>query len=534
MELLSLYSKSVWKNYSEKFGTSKKEFELKKYPHLDPFFNFFDHKEKIHNLISDPTLQSVASHSFIPFVKILTKTPRYKYQENEKCYSLETKIRPIAFASHFDTYLYGYYAYALNERYQGYIKSKGFTESVLAYRTDLDGNCNIQFAKEAFDKVKNKLAQKNECVAIALDITGYFDNIDHNILKEKWCQILNTSELPLDQYKIFRTLTKYSYINYNSFLKFFDINVKSLKKENIRWNCLLDLMPDHLAGATFVHKLNHLRKSKLIVPNLPKKDKKEGTIEYRGIPQGSSMSAVLSNIYLIDFDSWLFHLGKRLGFSYRRYCDDLLIICNPDNADYLKQIVFHKIKEYKLAIQEKKTEVIKFQLNSKGKYRSYSLSKLQCSKIALTPENEASFEKKLQYLGFEFNGENIYIRSGSLSRYFRKMKGRIVKNVMMAYSDRSKKGKILKRKLYNLYSHTGRRNFISYALKAAKKEYKNKAGKSLPGLDSKSIHRQIAAHFTIIEKEVEKTSKNRFLHKEAKRQAKIETGKRAKAVRLKL
>src|SRR5687768_9355824 len=139
MDAPTLYNPDIWNRFCEKFGIKEEEFELKKYPQFDPFFNFFSEKHRIQKLVSDPTLSSVAQHSFIPFVKILTKTPRYRFQENEREYMLETKIRPIAFASHFDTYLYSFYSFALTEKYQDYIKKLGFDECVLAYRTDLDG-----------------------------------------------------------------------------------------------------------------------------------------------------------------------------------------------------------------------------------------------------------------------------------------------------------------------------------------------------------------------------------------------------------
>ncbi|RZA01202.1 MAG: hypothetical protein EOP47_11570, partial [Sphingobacteriaceae bacterium] len=210
----SLYSDDLWQRFRDKYGITKSEFKLKKYPQLDPYFNFFVDNALIQKIVSDPSLKSVATHSFIPFIKILTKTPRYKYQDKKESFSLETKIRPISFASHFDSYIYSFYAYALTEKYQEYIKSKSFSDCVLAYRSDLDGKCNIQFAKEAFERVNDRIINSGECTAIALDITGYFDNIDHFLLKAKWCKILALPELPIDQYKVFRSLTRYSYINY--------------------------------------------------------------------------------------------------------------------------------------------------------------------------------------------------------------------------------------------------------------------------------------------------------------------------------
>tara|TARA_R110000744_G_scaffold135782_1_gene245383 strand:- start:9116 stop:10717 length:1602 start_codon:yes stop_codon:yes gene_type:complete len=527
MKKTSLYTEDIWQRFCEKLGSSEEEFELKKYPQFDPYYNFLTSSNKLKNLVSDPTLDAVSKHSFLPFVKILTKTPRYRYQKKHLLYGLETKIRPIAFASHFDTYLYAFYSFTLTEKYQEYIIKQGFANSVLAYRTDLGGKSNIQFAKQAFDDVKSHFTEKKECAVIALDITGYFDNIDHFTLKEKWCKVIGQKQLPDDQYKVFRSLTKYNYVRMDSILRHFKINLNNKKKAGERWQTLLDLIPDSIAGKSFKDKFNLIRKRRLLVTNLPKKNK-GGTVEYRGIPQGSSMSALLSNIYLIDFDEWLFNLGKKMGFKYYRYCDDLLLICDTNDAEKLNHLVLKEIRKYKLVIQDKKTEYLEFHKNSKGKIRAFNKKKINLENVTLNNDNEQRYYKKLQYLGFEFNGENIYIRPGSLSRYFRKMKGRIIKTVMMSYSKNGKSDKIFKKQLYERYSHLGKRNFLSYARNAAKKTFKNVKGFEYEGMDSKSIKRQLSAHFGIIEREVIKTSTQRYRQEAGKTQKRIEKGKRRK------
>ena len=237
-----LYSDDLWGRYVKKV---EDKFKIKKYPHFDPYFNFPKEKERLHKIVGDITGRSVAEHPFLPLVKILAKTPRYKHQEIDDSYSLETKIRPISFASHFDGYIYGFYSFGLNEIYQKYIKVKGFDKSVLAYRTDLDGKCNIQFAKEVFDEIK----LRGECTAIAIDIRGYFDSIDHKILKEMWCKVLGISTLPTDQYRIYRSLTNYSYVNKSSLLKHFKINLEKKRRKKEHWQTLLDLIPDDLGGS---------------------------------------------------------------------------------------------------------------------------------------------------------------------------------------------------------------------------------------------------------------------------------------------
>lgn len=510
-----------------KTAESQESFELKTYPHLDPYFNFFKNSSDIKKLVSNRVLME--KHSFLPFVKILTKTPRFRFQENEKMYGLETKIRPIAFASHFDSYIYGFYSFALSEKYQEYIHEKGFSECVLAYRSDLDGKCNIQFAKEAFEAVRKKASANGHCTAIALDITGYFDNIDHAILKNKWCKILNTQELAKDQYKIFRSLTKYSYISRDSILKHFKIDLKTAP----HWNSLLDLIPDNAAGPTFSNKFDLLRKRNLLTVNIPKISP-SGEKSFRGIPQGSPMSALLSNVYLIDFDEKIFNLSIELDFTYRRYCDDLLIICDSEKAAHINEILLNEIAAYKLVIQAKKTEIIHFRPALSGKVRGFNQKKIDRFAPVFTVQNEQQYYKNLQYLGFEFNGVSIYIRPGSLSRYFRKMKGRIVKTVMMAYSDKSKRDKILKKQIFERYSHLGKRNFLSYAVKASKKRYYSKSMKAYrEGMDSKSIRKQLSAHFAIMEKEILMKSLSRHEFKEYIYSKKKEQGRRVSRKKMK-
>lgn len=530
-----LFSEEIWNKYVLHI---EEDFQLKTYPHLDPFFDFRLHKEKIKQLVSNPDFKEFKKFNFKPFLKILQKNPRLKLQKNDnnnlsflsiffpkkKKYTLKSKIRPICFASHFDGYIYGFYSYALNEFYQKHIKDSGYDEVVLAYRTDLNGHCNIQFAKEAFEQVKLIAKKENGCSVIALDIKGYFDNIDHEILKEQWLKIINDKrqKLPYDQFKVYKSITEYSYINFFSYLKHFNINLKTLKKRHLKkyenkakipplFNSILDLMPNSINGKSFNKKMAYLRNKNLISINSEfDKNVNNRVPKKRGIPQGSPMSAVLSNIYLSDFDKEIFDKGKQEGFVYRRYCDDLLIICPTQMVNDLKSHVMNLIKnKYNLTIQNKKTDIIDFRFQKDSTLKSYKriLNKGTENFDQLT--SEIKNEKKLQYLGFEFNGEHTFIRSSSLSRYFRKMKARIEKTVKMAYSENSKSETIFKQQLYSRYSHFGKRNFISYAKRAASEYYINSKKEKKEGMNSPQIRKQIARHLKIIRLEIIKTSSQR-------------------------
>lgn len=506
-----------WKGWSEqeeanykvvknKSGKDSKKYLKKGYTHFDHRFWFPERKDEIKTLLKKGLRIYNKKHQveewwpFSPFLKILLKTPRYKYQQAEGHYDLETKIRPICFASHIDGLIFGFYAYALTRKYEDYITQEGFSECPLAYRSNLDGKCNIQFSKEVFEEIK----RRRNCSAIALDIKGYFDHIDHEKLKEKWIQVLG-EKLPPDQFKLYKALTEYSYVSKNSILKKYNINLKKLAHPP---TTLLDLVP----GEKDFNKYQRLRDDRLIVTN-NKPDKKTGRL--LGIPQGSGMSALLSNIYLIDFDKELNERAKNEGFFYRRYCDDILIVCDSDRAEKIQKEIIKKIMdEYHLEIQDKKVEMTEFRPNSKGIIRAFNQKKLIQQGISHTDaKNELLYYKPLQYLGFEYNGQNIYIRSSSLSRYFRKMKGRIIKTVVMAYSDNGKDNKIWKKQIFERYSHLGKRNFVTYAYNSSKDFYFNSKREMKEGMNSPSIRKQISRHFDVLLNTLNSKNNQRFLHK---------------------
>lgn len=512
-----------WKGWSEqeesnykvvknKFGKDSKKYLKKGYTHFDHRFWFPERKEELKAILKNGLRFYNKKHQreewwpFSPFLKILLKTPRYKYQQSEGHYDLETKIRPICFASHFDGLIFGFYAYALTKKYEAYIAKEGFSDCPIAYRSNLDGKCNIQFSKEVFDEIN----RRGNCSAIALDIKGYFDHIDHKKLKEKWIKVIGDN-LPPDQYKLFKSLTEYSYVSKNSILRKYNAEIEKFTHPP---STLLSIIP----GKKDYEKYQRLRDDRLIVTN-DKPDKETGRLF--GIPQGSGMSALLSNIYLIDFDKDLNERAKKEGLFYRRYCDDILIVCDSDKAVIIQKEIIQKIKdEYYLEIQDKKVELTEFRLNSKGITRAFNKKKQSRAGLSNTNEsNESLFYKSLQYLGFEFNGQSIYIRSSSLSRYFRKMKGKIIKTVMMAYSDNGKDNKVWKKQIFEKYSHLGKRNFIKYAFNASKEYYKNSKGEEKAGMNSDKIRKQLSRHFTILINTLRSKNNQRFLFKLSKGKA---------------
>jgi RNA-directed DNA polymerase len=480
------------KNYAETVdhsGNRRKIYKKRGYLHFDPRCWLPDRSEEIRKVVSDQ--KRFASWSFFPFLKTVSQTPRFKHDFEKGRPQRSVKERLICYAAHKDALIYGFCSYSLTKTYEAFIHSNGFADAVSAYRTDLKGDCNIQFAKQVFDYIKNS----GECTAIALDIKGFFDNLDHQYLKEQWVRVIGEGCLPNDHYKVYKTLTQFAYVDCKEILDYLNVN---LKKLSTLPKSILDLFPEGQHAGFF----RQLRERKII--------KIQRDI---GIPQGSPMSAVLSNIYMVNFDEHLNELAKSKGFLYRRYCDDILIVCSDEMAIEAKQVAYDAIEECKLVIQQSKEEEIVFRFDLKGELRSLNAKEIAKRPHKFLPGREHYFYKPLQYLGFEFNGQDELIRNSSISRFHRKMKRRINKSVRMAYSTGGQSDKIFTRTTYIRYSHIGKRNFISYAHRCAADSYPNSKGDKKNGMDSPKIRGQVANHMKMIANSLSHKNRRRYEQK---------------------
>jgi RNA-directed DNA polymerase len=477
MKFLTMAYEVYWSSFLEKeltfYDTKNRKYLKKGYLHFDNRIWFPDFQEKFQKFITNP--ENVISHSFFPFLKVILKIKRRKgYNSRKHKRQIIIKERPICYAAHFDALIYSFYSTYLSEKYEEFVAKHKLNESVIAYRSlEL---CNIDFAKEVFDYISNK----GECVAVALDIKGFFDNLNHEKLKENWLKVINTNEreplakLPKDQFKLFNSLSKYAYVEKTDLLKSLGLKDKDIQSQKLTKFCGI---------AEFRNIVRDAIPSPLKV-NINK-----------GIPQGSPISAVLSNVYMVDYDKAIITLKQKYNFIYRRYCDDIIIVCDIKDLPALKDELYREIIKLDLEIQTKKEEVVFF-LNDKNlNLRGYSdLSK-------------AKF-KSLQYLGFEFNGQNAYIRSSSLSRFHRRMKGGVREAVKRAYGKKARGNRLFRKRLHERFTHLGGQNFLSYVYRAS--EIMN---------NSETIKKQVARHFDHLNRTIDqKTTKHL---KSLKRKGKI-------------
>ena len=404
-------------------------FKMRGYLHFDAPISL----KKASKLVSCP--DRVAKHSFYPFISCTLSVPKLRKNEQGELIR-KNKERVISYASHKDSHIFSYYAYLLNEKYENLLNNDyhDINPSILAFRKL--GKSNINFAQQAFEHIK----QSRNCSVIALDISKFFDNLDHKILKKQWCKVLGEHVLPADHFSVFKAITQYSIISKDFVFKEFKISPHTPRSNDRKRICT----PEEFRVFRKKYKLSlSLPDQNLFTSN-----------QNKGVPQGSPISALLSNIYMMDFDIFCYNEINKLGGLYLRYCDDILCIIPTTEVDRIKDLVSEQISRLKLEINPKKTEIITFNYDNK--------------------KQKVVNDNKLQYLGFILKDESITIRPAAFTKYSQKMKRGVslAKQTQRKYNNiRSKnhrrKKELFKKKLYSTYSHFGKRNFISYGKKAA-------------------------------------------------------------------
>ena len=359
----------------------------------------------------------VVTHSFYPFIHFEKKNSRYGKKGPKK-------PRELYYCSHLDRCVYQRYAFLLNCQYNIWACENNIDDVAIAYRDSLGKN-NIDFAKDAFDAIRSF----PQCFILVGDFTNFFDNLEHQYLKKMMCEVLGVERLPQDYFSVFKNITRFS---------------------SWDWKDIVKAAGENIAERGVRKKINS--KETVLTKEQFQKNKKDikKNISGVGVPQGSPISAVLSNIYMIKFDKDIKRYVTSKGGIYMRYSDDFIIVLpyerDAEIADFTSYI-FSYVESMKglIDLQKEKTS-------------------------CYTYKDEVIYEgdqpSSINYLGFLFDGKNIRIRPRAITKYYYRMR-RKANTIGRSNWTSSKGRRISAKELYSIYSRNDeKQTFIDYARKA--------------------------------------------------------------------
>jgi len=307
----------------------------------------------------------------------------------------------------------------LYHKYESELHNLALQDCVLAYRHILvpgrkSGKCNIHFAAEAFQLIR----KLGDCWVIALDIEEFFENLEHEQIKRNWSRLLGKRDydtkhpLPMDHFAVFRAVTHYSWIERDAAYKTLGLIGEALDangRKRIKYLVSKKDFPIQICKPHDFHeKLDGMIKS---------------NCNTWGVPQGSPISDVLANLYMIDFDAKLNAQVSSYSGKYFRYSDDILIVIPGSDTRWnqILEFVNESLKSTapRLKIKDKKTQVYSYKKISDG-----------ADQIA-TNIGPTEGADGLEYLGFRYDGKRIFLRNSTFSGFRRriaKVSERMAKN----------------------------------------------------------------------------------------------------------
>lgn len=377
--------------------------DLKRYPHFDQVLK----PAEIIALVTDPL--RVAQNTFFPLLRYTKGWQPFRPDEESGKPRPKPKDRPIRYAARRDAYIFAYYRHLLSIPYEAELARLGISHCPVAYRripTQGDarrGKCNIQFAREAFDRIRGH----GDCCAIAVDISSYFESLDHERLRALWCRLLGVDRLPKDHFAVFKNITRYRVVErVEAYKRLGFYGVKSATRNGKPINGYLvpySDVPTQLCSP-------HIFRQKILGENGEYESLVLPNAKAHGIPQGAPISDLLANLYLIDFDVEMNALASSFGGSYVRYSDDILLILPiaVNQAERVMADLPARIRAYgdELIIKPSKSSLVQY---------TQGVQNQSCKLIAGKGRNG------LEYLGFRFDGRDVFLRDATMSNLYRKV-----------------------------------------------------------------------------------------------------------------
>lgn len=417
----------------------------KRYIHID--MPIIKKEDKIRVCKYVTNVDNIKQHSFLPLIRRRMYSYPYKNIDGTTKKKIKRKLRNITFASHLDASIMAFYGRKLAARYENFLKENNISDEVSAYRKikkiEGKGNkCNIDIAYEVFKYITNSVLI-NDCVGvITFDIKGFFDNLDHKIIKRTWKKIMGYDVMPDDVYNVYKNIVKYSFVYETELFEHYKDSLISANGSRKKCKSIKYLKDKNIIAYCNKDDIKNIRQKKLIRQR-KKNDK-------AGIPQGLPISAILANVYMSDFDVAVKNYISKINGIYRRYSDDIIVVCPKNELENCREFIMNEIRSVNLEIERQKTNSFIFKKNNDN---------IEC--VFIKNDGSESLTKKLVYLGFSFDGNNILLKDACVGKFYNKMHRWVKRNVYFGIHINNKTvGKIFEYRLIKKFTFAGAKTHI--------------------------------------------------------------------------
>lgn len=443
---------------------------------------------------------SIKQHSFLPLIRRKVYSYPYKSIDGTTKKKIRRKLRNITFASHIDASIMAFYGKKLAAMYEKFLKENNISNEVSAYRkikkAEGEGNkCNIDIAYEVFKYIKDNVLINDSVGVITFDIKGFFDSLDHKIIKRTWKKIMGYDVMPDDVYNVYKNIIKYSFVYETELFDHCKDNLISANGSRKRCKSIKYLKDKNIIAYCNKDDIKVIRHKGLI-----RQRKKNDNV---GIPQGLPISAILANIYMSDFDVAVKTFISKINGIYRRYSDDIIVVCPKNELENCRVFIMNEISNVNLEIERQKTNSFIFKKKPNDN--------IEC--VFVKNDGDESLTKKLVYLGFSFDGNNILLKDACVGKFYNKMHRWVKRSIYFGvYINNKTVGKMFEYKLIKKFTFAGAKTHMKRKRNSEGKfegtkekrfgNFLSYVNKSTSVMNSRKIERQLRRCTNKLKKEI--------------------------------
>ena len=269
-----------------------------------------------------------------------------------------------------------------------------------------------------------------------------------DVLKKNWAKIMGVKLLQPDHYRVYRSVTNFSYVDEGAIIQHFKDRFEVNPRKHGFDGRTKGINKKRICDYPELRALHEGENKNLI--------KNQSALKISGVAQGTAISGMLSNIFMIEFDLFMKEKIESLGGCYRRYSDDIFICAEKIDFEEMEKLVANTIKDKcgdSIKLNPDKTEL-----------RVY-----ECINGIGSIKDKEGVPAKVQYLGFHFDGQRVHIRTSSMSKDRGKTIQTIRKykdtesgiNSRLVYKKRSPR-------IISKYDNEGQKGFAYYAIRSKK------------------------------------------------------------------